>query len=83
MSVSAIPVVYGAKIGSYDPLTCILDELNIIKRKIHGTLPGIATTLGGCATRALDDDVAVLIVQHAFVLDLAGLGVVDDAREHC
>ena len=63
MSVSAIPVVYGAKVGSYDPLTCILDELNIIKSKIHGKLPGIAATLGGCAIRALDDDVAVLIVQ--------------------
>jgi len=60
MSVLAIPVVYGAKIGPYDPLTCILEELKVIKSNIHGTLPGIAATLGGCATRALDDNVAVL-----------------------
>ena len=60
MSVSAIPVVYGAKVGSYDPLTCILEESNVIKSNIHGTLPRIAATLGGCATWALDDDVAVL-----------------------
>jgi len=47
-------------LGAYDPLTCILEELKVIKSNIHDTLPGIAATLGGCATRALDDDVAVL-----------------------